>query len=156
MFKDSEQKNLQVALDITAQIQALASQLQATQTHVLGLHGDHFWKTLHDRFSLLSCNVHQASRCHRIIASLRYESMHTRQSAIKDAHQRTFSWIHRARAFDSSSSRPDTGFTQWLQCGSGIYWITGKPGGFEWLTVRHSLTYRLNRFRKVNIDEISL
>lgn len=135
LFKDLERENLRVAQDTTTRFQALDTQLQATQTRIFGLCGDTFWKTLHDQFSRRSFNAHQASRCNRIIASLRYEFMQTIQSAITDAHERTFSWIYRA-CTSGPSSRPGTGFAQWLQCGSGIYWITGKPGRLEWLSVR--------------------
>jgi len=116
--------------DVTAQIQALDVQLQATQQRIADLHDEVFWKTLQEQFFQLSWTVHKVSRCHMIISSLRYDYMQIRQSAIRDAHQRTFTWMHNDGAPFSHHMRSSTGFTQWLQRDSGIYWITGKPGEF--------------------------
>ncbi|KAI4674294.1 uncharacterized protein J4E84_010669 [Alternaria hordeiaustralica] len=130
LLEDWKKKNVQTGYGMTSQIQALDSQLQATQQRISDLHGDTFWKKLHDRFSQLSSEVHRASQCHMIIASLRYECMHIRQSAIRDAHQRTFAWMYNDSVPDTRVSNSNIRFAHWLQNGSGIYWVTGKPGEF--------------------------
>jgi len=127
-LQDWKKNNIQAGYEITAQIHTLDIQLQDTQTRISDLQGDAFWKRLHDDFSRLSSKVHQVSQSHMIIASLRYESMHIRQSAIKDAHQKTFAWVYSGYACHVSGSQVNTGFAQWLQCDNGIYWNTGKPG----------------------------
>ncbi|KAI0167217.1 hypothetical protein BJ166DRAFT_229544 [Pestalotiopsis sp. NC0098] len=45
--------------------------------------------------------------------------MQERYYDIAEAHQKTFEWIY---------ERTDLKFVQWLQDGSGVYWITGKAG----------------------------
>ena len=119
---------MQTSYGITAQIQDLDIQLQATQKGVSNLHGDGFWKRLDDCFSQLALKVHEVSRSHMIVASLRYECMQMRQNAIKDAHGETFAWVYNDDNHETSGSRPYSGFAQWLQRGCGIYWVTGKPG----------------------------
>ena len=61
----------------------------------------------------------------RILDSLWFEAIHSREEHIDDAHKKTFEWI-----FESSSlvrHRWDN-FTQWLENGGGVYWINGKAG----------------------------
>jgi hypothetical protein len=48
-----------------------------------------------------------------------------RESAIKEAHGKTFEWIFGEREFEMEGR---TSFLQWLRQGDGIYWISGKAG----------------------------
>ncbi|KAF2114525.1 hypothetical protein BDV96DRAFT_522208 [Lophiotrema nucula] len=57
---------------------------------------------------------------HRILSSLCYSYMTTRNSNIAEAYRETFDWI-----FDVDS---DIGFVDWLHRGRGIFWVAGKPG----------------------------
>ena len=61
----------------------------------------------------------------QVLKSLWYAEIHTREESIADAHKTTFEWI-----FDDSGKgvRPWHNFVQWLESGSGIYWIQGKAG----------------------------
>ncbi|KAN0102071.1 hypothetical protein V8E51_012581 [Hyaloscypha variabilis] len=52
----------------------------------------------------------------KIVASLNYDSRPVRHGSVPQAHKDTFQ-----RAFDSRLSH-------WLRSGSGIFWISGKPG----------------------------
>lgn len=52
----------------------------------------------------------------KIVASLNYDSRPVRHGSVPQAHKNTFQW-----AFDSHLSH-------WLRSGSGIFWISGKPG----------------------------
>ena len=71
--------------------------------------------------------IYEAERKRRndYLASLYYPDIDRRQEEVKDAHQETFQWI-----FDQSGEevRPWSNFVDWLEGGSGIYWINGKPG----------------------------
>jgi hypothetical protein len=52
----------------------------------------------------------------KIVASLNYDSRPVRHSSLPQAHRNTFQW-----AFDSRLS-------EWFSSGSGIFWVSGKPG----------------------------
>ena len=57
--------------------------------------------------------------------SLAYPTMHYRQDDIAEAHNTTYEWIFRDPP-TGRSSWPD--FVGWLREGTGIYWVSGKPG----------------------------
>jgi hypothetical protein len=61
-----------------------------------------------------------------ILAGLRYGGMTDRDERIVEAHRDTCEWIYQESRGDS---RTWTNFTKWLECNSGLYWITGKAGG---------------------------
>ncbi|KAI9788732.1 MAG: hypothetical protein M1816_006589 [Peltula sp. TS41687] len=52
------------------------------------------------------------------LQSLSYYEMDFRKQAVEDPHESTFRWI-----WDNL-----TDFKKWLGCGSGFFWIQGKPG----------------------------
>jgi hypothetical protein len=68
-----------------------------------------------DRFRILSS---------RLLNKLGFPEIVQRQERIPKALQNTFEWVYQ-------EPKPDqnwTSFIEWLACGNGIYWITGKPG----------------------------
>ncbi|OTA98211.1 hypothetical protein M426DRAFT_46420, partial [Hypoxylon sp. CI-4A] len=54
----------------------------------------------------------------KVLKSLRFESMHTRESTVAKAHSETFGWLY----------TDDSSFSQWLSSSDGVYWVSGKPG----------------------------
>ncbi|PMD49488.1 uncharacterized protein K444DRAFT_671088 [Hyaloscypha bicolor E] len=66
--------------------------------------------------------------------NLKFETMAHRHESIRDAHEKTFSWIfHRPTAGQGASSataypRPWSSFADWLRADGSIYWINGKAG----------------------------
>lgn len=61
----------------------------------------------------------------KILRSLSFKFIKARQSAIKEAHKRTFDWIFE-EADNDPKQRPR--FLSWLREGKGIYWVSGKAG----------------------------
>ena len=61
----------------------------------------------------------------RLLESLYFPEMNSRQEEIKEAHKRTFNWL-----FDESGEElgPWSNYTEWLRTGQGTYWISGKAG----------------------------
>ena len=57
----------------------------------------------------------------QLLEELRFSEMRDRDDRIAEAYEKTFTWI-----FDESDSWMN--FANWLRRGSGVYWITGKPG----------------------------
>ncbi|KAH7354678.1 hypothetical protein BKA65DRAFT_592827 [Rhexocercosporidium sp. MPI-PUGE-AT-0058] len=61
----------------------------------------------------------------KTINSLSFESISARWAAVESAHSTTFDWaFHDNTASDVKI--PSLG--EWLRSGSGIFWVTGKPG----------------------------
>ncbi|KAF1973804.1 hypothetical protein BU23DRAFT_598687 [Bimuria novae-zelandiae CBS 107.79] len=127
-MEDWKRENMHMGHQVTQQIQALDVQFQDIRNCILNIHGDDYWNRFRDKILQMSSKIHTLSQQHTLMASLHYESMDVRQYAIPKAHQRTFNWIYGPRDFDSSSRRCRVQFAEWLQYGTGIYWITGKPG----------------------------
>jgi hypothetical protein len=59
------------------------------------------------------------------LQALRFKSMTYRHETIAEAHCRTFEWIFQDRDIEGNSWSK---FSEWLESGSGIYWIKGKAG----------------------------
>jgi hypothetical protein len=57
--------------------------------------------------------------CIELLATLQSEDIEARLSDIAPPHENTFEWVWTANELD---------FVPWLQSGTGIYWISGKPG----------------------------
>lgn len=66
---------------------------------------------------------------HNIVESLYYECITVRHESIPDAHANTFDWILDPDLTSSSSTnQPNVTLQRWLTNGSGLYWVSGKPG----------------------------
>ena len=63
----------------------------------------------------------------KILKSLHYKTIKTRQVNVKEAHAETFEWIFND---PEDPVKPRTRFKEWIQSESknGIYWISGKAG----------------------------
>lgn len=66
-------------------------------------------------------------RDHAILKSLAFRSNVARHDTIPTAHQRTFSWVF-SSAGSNSTSPSNLSLKTWLEQGSGIFWVSGKPG----------------------------
>ncbi|KAK3177991.1 hypothetical protein OEA41_000123, partial [Lepraria neglecta] len=55
-----------------------------------------------------------------LLRSLHFEDLHSRVHNIADPVEASFQWL-----WDEDGK---TGFLDWLRCGKGLFWITGKPG----------------------------
>src|SRR4051812_19437774 len=60
-----------------------------------------------------------------IVSSLFYDTISSRHEPIPEAHARIFQWLLGGKSKDKSK-RPV--LLDWLRRGSGLYWISGKPG----------------------------
>jgi NACHT domain len=69
-----------------------------------------------------------------ILQSLRFPTMNDRYETIKAAHAKTFEWIF--RKFEGND-KPWDDFSDWLQHGEGIYWISGKAGSGKSTLMRY-------------------
>ncbi|KAF8859935.1 hypothetical protein BDZ45DRAFT_741784 [Acephala macrosclerotiorum] len=67
-----------------------------------------------------------------VISNLHYPCLADRHEDIPEAHQKTFRWI-----FQEDSTGPWASFHDWLQSGSGLYWISGKAGSGKSTLMRY-------------------
>lgn len=124
--------NTQENYSVTEDIRSLNSQLQVTHKQLsdIGNKIEGHWKRLSEHFTPIVAEVQRVSKCHTLIQSLRYESMEVREDAIQQAHVATYNWIFNTEEFPSSYDHPNVNYVKWLQKGAGVYWVTGKAGGF--------------------------
>ncbi|OIW32071.1 hypothetical protein CONLIGDRAFT_612403 [Coniochaeta ligniaria NRRL 30616] len=69
-----------------------------------------------------------------ILTSLDFAHRSQRQMAIPDAHLNTFSWVSETQS--DVTSGPGK-FALWLQEGSGVFWVSGKPGSGKSTFMKH-------------------
>ncbi|KAI1738435.1 hypothetical protein F4680DRAFT_449867 [Xylaria scruposa] len=64
-------------------------------------------------------NAEEETRLDRLIASLPTPDADQRLKDVEERFQNTFDWIYHLK---------ETQFSRWLQSGTGLFWINGKPG----------------------------
>jgi hypothetical protein len=61
----------------------------------------------------------------KISRNLLHATIQDRLDGVLSAHRTTFEWVFKN---PSQKVHPWSGFANWLQHGSGIYWVNGKAG----------------------------
>ncbi|PYI00916.1 hypothetical protein BO78DRAFT_354748, partial [Aspergillus sclerotiicarbonarius CBS 121057] len=79
----------------------------------------------------------------RLLDSLSYRSIRERQSQIRESHAKTFEWVFNTQ--QSSSSSAQCLLHDWLQEGSGIYWVSGKAGSGKSTLMKFLCNHNLSR-----------
>lgn len=77
------------------------------------------WPDLHKLLSSLCTTASLVAKDQKILNSLYDPSLMNRYFTVDEEYKYTFRWI-----FDNL----DHGYPQWLESGSGVYWVTGKAG----------------------------
>lgn len=72
-----------------------------------------------------------------ILDSLTFEAMFDRYHAIAEAHRTTFDWIFQPKHFPLSDPRSSIAFKEWLLSGTGVFWVSGKPGSGKSTLMRY-------------------
>lgn len=73
----------------------------------------------------------------RILANLRFDGLNERKIILQDPHPGTFEWALKA-------PEPDTewdNLVEWLESGSGIYWVCGKAGAGKSTFLKYILNH---------------
>lgn len=68
-----------------------------------------------------------------ILRSLSFKTRRFRHNAICDAHQETFRWVFTPPSdqethLSTKQRESQTKLLKWLEHGSGVFWVSGKPG----------------------------
>ncbi|KAH9216706.1 hypothetical protein DL95DRAFT_460042 [Leptodontidium sp. 2 PMI_412] len=156
----------EIMTNITAnhsdQLSAIQSSIAAWSESLNNLRGDYaalFCETITDLKKLRSIILEGLSEAelHKVnqmmLNSLRYPQMRDRYEEISEAHAQTFKWILED---SESQTRTWSNFSNWLQNGTGIYWVNGKAGSGKSTLMRyivdHQETRRLLKFWSANVD----
>jgi hypothetical protein len=86
----------------------------------------------------------RVARIQQILANLRFKSVKFRHGDIKYAHPETFKWIF-SNVASSKPERPRSPFCQWMESGSGIFWIAGKAGSGKSTLVKYVYGHQRTR-----------
>lgn len=87
----------------------------------------------------------------KILKSLNYPTMKTRYEDVAEAYPKTFRWLFDdsttpvLTSLQSKSERSWSSFTDWLQSGSGVYWINGKAASGKSTLMRYIYDNRKTR-----------
>lgn len=97
--------------------------------------------------SLDAMRVKDSRKIEDILASLEYPQRSARHEAIPRAHRETFEWAltgpktqtHKNDEGQSTSDMdPNKGkLLEWLEAGTGIFWVSGKPGSGKSTFMKH-------------------
>ncbi|KAI1377629.1 hypothetical protein F4677DRAFT_42993 [Hypoxylon crocopeplum] len=71
-----------------------------------------------------------------LLDSLRFSSISQRYEEVAEAHRSTYEWIFRAGQNHGANW---SNFPEWLQSGSGLYWISGKAASGKSTLMRYIL-----------------
>lgn len=97
------------------------------------------------KLEALSEEGRNVARKQDILASLRFSSIKVRHNSVKKAHVDTFEWI-----FGSSKVK----FKEWLDSGTGIYWVSGKAGSGKSTLMRYLAEHEKTSFALKELGRI--
>ncbi|KAF4976608.1 hypothetical protein FDECE_18456 [Fusarium decemcellulare] len=108
--------------DIRQMLDKLAANLNSQAPAV---YESHDIASLEQQMSVLSIAMKYTDLQQRIIRSLGFNNRQVRHDKIPEAHIQTFRWT-----FEQGDKEEATGarLLHWLQDGSGVFWVSGKPG----------------------------
>lgn len=82
-------------------------------------------ESLEQQISKLSFSQRAVAEEQVILKSLNFKTRPVRHSSIPKAHQKTFEWVYQLAGSNPTRA---TYITKWLNCGDGLFWVSGKPG----------------------------
>ncbi|TPX12646.1 uncharacterized protein E0L32_000823 [Thyridium curvatum] len=97
-------------------------------------------RVLVEELSQLSISQRNIANEHALLRSLTFPCRSLRHFSIPEAQAQTYEWAFKdsssveggmnpaSRDQDNSGTQPRAGIIKWLQWGTGIYWVSGKPG----------------------------
>ena len=134
----------QVGNILLEQKEAIKSLEQSLQPLAVSFAGqsssfDHLARLLQDEHGLtrehmsreikqLEQRAAEAKRNQELLASLHFPEIYCREEEIKDPYRETFHWILDSQANRGNGEPSHPSFIDWLETGSGLYWVHGKAG----------------------------
>ncbi|KAL8321820.1 hypothetical protein RB593_004074 [Gaeumannomyces tritici] len=161
-LEDLKAANLGLVHDHSAKIAQLTTIIQdlPRQTNMLRqLYGTELLAQLStiskDLEIICASSTRQRISEHEVVQALHFDARPMRQESIPEAHKKTFRWLFGSTADNQGDweawYRPshktvatESLLLRWLRKGSGVYWVSGKPGSgkstFMKFVARHPKT----------------
>ncbi|KAF4998688.1 hypothetical protein FGRMN_3014 [Fusarium graminum] len=110
-------RDIQQMLDRLASAQKKASSRAVLESHEIS--------GLAHQMSALSFATKYTSQQQAVIHSLGFVNRQARHEKISEAHVQTFRWTFEKRQGEEAAG---LGLHEWLNKGTGVFWVSGKPG----------------------------
>lgn len=121
-------------------IQETVNELHVEYTYGRPTASDNEINSLTRHLSNLSVETKRLQEETAIIRSLDYDQRPNRHGAIPEAHKKTFRWVFKGQC---PQGRADSGFTDWLEQGNDLFWITGKPGSGKSTLLKYIANHKM-------------
>ena len=82
------------------------------------------------------------TRRSRLSFSLDFDAIQDGEEQIEDAERATFEWIFEN---PENTDLPWSNFSEWLQAGESLYWVTGKAGSGKSTLMKHLFHHQRTR-----------
>ncbi|UZP35202.1 hypothetical protein NXS19_003018 [Fusarium pseudograminearum] len=117
VIRELKTQNAILEANTTKKLESIESQIQGIDLKKEGTSSTVNMIITH--LNNLAAEAKHVKKHQDFLKSLRFREIKQRHSAIHDRHKDTFKWVF---------TKQETGFREWLQEGSGFFWVRGKPG----------------------------
>ncbi|GAW13640.1 hypothetical protein ANO14919_030270 [Xylariales sp. No.14919] len=92
---------------------------------------------LEKQMQSLCVNANDIQKQQAILDTLTFDSRIVRHQAIPEAHPGTFQWAFPTEDLGEEERQDGAKLLHWLQQGTGIFWVTGRPGSGKSTFMKH-------------------
>ncbi|KAI1822205.1 hypothetical protein F4861DRAFT_515614 [Xylaria intraflava] len=85
----------------------------------------------------LCVNANDVQKQQAILDTLSFDSRTVRHQTISEAHSGTFKWALSNDGLDEEQKQGESKLLHWLRHGTGIFWVTGRPGSGKSTFMKH-------------------
>ncbi|QPC76888.1 hypothetical protein HYE68_007640 [Fusarium pseudograminearum] len=116
-IRELKQQNAVLEASTTSKLESIESLIRGIDLKEEGT--SNAAKMVISHLDNLVVEAQRVKKHHDFLKSLRFREIKQRHSAIQDHHKATFKWVF---------AKGQTGFREWLEDGSGFFWVKGKAG----------------------------
>ncbi|CAG1989313.1 unnamed protein product [Fusarium graminearum] len=116
-IRELKHQNAVLEANTTTKLESIESLIQGINLKKEGT--SNATKMVISHLDNLVVEAQRVKKHHNFLKSLRFREIKQRHSAIQDHHKATFKWVF---------TKGQTGFREWLEDGSGFFWVKGKAG----------------------------
>ncbi|RGP61626.1 nacht domain-containing protein isoform 1 [Fusarium sporotrichioides] len=116
-IRELKQQNAVLGANTTTKLEAIESLIRSIDLKNGNM--SNAAKMIISHLDNLVSEAQRVKKHHNFLKSLRFREIKQRHSAIQDHHKATFRWVF---------TKGKTSFREWLEEGSGFFWVKGKAG----------------------------